>query len=484
MRAASAIRATDHTAELVDDGSASHGRYRTDLSRRDIRLGDADTTYWFLHRALGWDVVLQLVWVMNGPIAPDTLALLNRQLAAGRLHRRLIVPRMPGARPVWTNAYQAPALVVDHAEIDEAEADDWAAEEMATVRLDAEAGRCWRLRAIRCASGATVISLCALHLVADGRTLVTAAAAAMAATDRGAPAPAPPAGAAERRWSRFAHSLVSDARDAAAQVHAAAGGLARVAGSTLRGGAGVVEPVAANRAPIVERSPQARWARATASVPTSEWDRVAANAGGTANSLFIATVTGLLRSSGYAPVGDPIKVGIPVDRRDGEDDPRTNATAGVSIVLTDEPVPGGTLHTIRRACKQAFVALAAGQRPAIAHLQSMVWLIPPAWLVGMVTAGDGMPDAMVSNLGAVPAAAGQLDGATACRFVFRGMAQGVDPDLPYRFGDGVQSWLTRTDDRVTFAVFGCDEEYFDSDEHLRTLLDDELTAWGLVHEVW
>lgn len=484
MKAASAGRATDRDAAPVDAGSDDRGRDRIDLSRRDIRLGDADTTYWFLHRALGWDVVLQLVWVMDGPIATDTLALLNRHLAGGRLHRRLIVPWMPGARPVWTNAPQAPALVVDHLEIDEAEADGWAAEEMATVRLDAEAGRCWRLRAIRCASGATVISLCALHLVADGRTLVTAAAAAMAATDRGAPAPVLPAGAAARRWSRLTHSVVSDARDARDQVLAAAGGLARVAGSALRGGADVSQPAPTSRAPIVERSPHARWARATASVPTAEWDRAAAQAGGTANSLFIATVTGLLRSSGYAPVGDPIKVGIPVDRRDGDDDPRTNATAGVSIVLTDEPVPGGSLHTIRRACKQAFVALAAGRRPAIAHLQSMVWLVRPAWLVGMVTAGDGMPDAMVSNLGTVPAAVGRLEGATACRFVFRGMAQGVDPDLPYRFGDGVQSWLTRTDDRVTFAVFGCDEECFDSDENLRTLLDDELTAWGLVHEVW
>ncbi|MDY6810769.1 MAG: hypothetical protein SW127_17400 [Actinomycetota bacterium] len=114
----------------------------------------------------------------------------------------------------------------------------------------------------------------------------------------------------------------------------------------------------------------------------------------------------------------------------------------------------------------------------------MVWFVPPAWLVGLVTAGDGMPDAMVSNLGEIPDAVTRLGGRTARRCSFRGAAQGVDPDLPYRFGDGVQSWLLRTEDRITFSVFGCDEQCFDSDENLRTLLDDELTAWGLTHEVW
>ncbi|AZG45233.1 hypothetical protein [Gordonia insulae] len=458
-----------------------------DPARESVRLGDADATYWFLHRALGWSVVLQLVWTFDGPVSREALAEMNRGLTHGRLHRRLIASRVPAARPRWVDATGCPELRYDDEVIDDDSIDAWAADDMATVALDPESGRCWRLRAVRSGSGKTAVSLCALHLVVDGRTLVQAAAAAMG------PLPAQPAnpvrqpaGEGMRRWRTGHRGLMADLVDAGGQVFATGRGAVRAVRSVTSRDLAAVDAAPARplRAPMAERAPRAEWVRATAAVPSDVWDRVASAAEGTSNSLFVGVVAGLLRSSGYAPLGETIKVGIPVDQRSGDDDPRANATAGVAVMMTDDPTPGGDLAMIRRACKDAYARLTAGRRPAVAHLQPMVWMVPPAWLITAATAGTGMPDAMVSNIGDVPSQALRLDGFDAQRFAFRGMAQGVDPALPYRFGDGVQSWCVRTEETITLSVFGCDETAFRSDEHIRELLGAELSAWGLPYEYW
>ncbi|MEE4024260.1 hypothetical protein V1Y59_14335 [Gordonia sp. PKS22-38] len=458
---------------------------RAEAPEVPARLADEDATYWFLHRGLGWSVVLQLVWVFDGPVQTATLTAMNRALSRGVLHRHLIRAGIPGARPRWTPAASQPELGIDDRTISADRIDEWAADEMATVELDPESGRCWRMRVARCDSGDTAISLCALHLVADGRTMVRAAADAMARAGTADPDVYRRDGHDGPPRSRRRHR-VDDVIDAARQVGRAAAGIVRAINSSRQqddpAAPGALDrPV---RAPMAQRAPQARWARATAAVPAHDWDRVAAECGGTANSLYIAVVTGLLRSSGYAPLGDTVKVGVPVDIRSGADDTRANATAGVSIMLTDDPLPAGDLGPIRRAGKMAYQRLSDGRRPAMAHLYPLVWLLPANWVTKVVTAGSGMPDAVVSNLGDLPPMMLELDGCRARRSQFRGVAQGVDAAMPHRFGDGVQSWLVRTPDRVTFSVFGCDEERFESDERLRNLLEQELSAWSLPYEVW
>ena len=172
---------------------------------------------------------------------------------------------------------------------------------------------------------------------------------------------------------------------------------------------------------------------------------------------------------------------MPVDVRAAGDD-SSNATAGVSMMLTDDPTPGGSLTAIRGVCKDAFLSL-AGRRAEPGDLTALVWLLPSTWLIGAVSAGNGMPDAMVSNLGDIDERAVRLGSATARRTAFRGIAQGVDPALPYRFGDGVQAWLLRGHDEVTFCVAGFDESVF-GDGRLRRLLAQELADWQLTHDIW
>lgn len=457
------------------------------------RLADEDATYWFLRRAFGWSVVLQLVWTTDSPVSKEVLTEVNSALTSGRLHRRLVPPTVPGARPRWVRATGEPACRIDDDAVENSDIDRWAAEELASVELDAVEGGCWRLRATSRAGGGTVVSLCALHLAADGKTMVTAAAAALAAVSPNALSPNILTERALTSETGTASAIIADTIDATGRVLAAGRGALRAIGDVVAqhagfGGADTADagpvPTRPVRAPMADRSPKAVGSWATVTVPSDAWDAIAARHGGTANVLFVAVVAGLLRSSGYAPLGDTVKVGIPVDRRGDSDDDRANATAGVSVMLTDQPVPGGDLRSIRSACKAAYQRLESGHRSAVAHLYPLTWLLPPSWLVGVATSGTGMPDAMVSNLGVVPSAAMRWGDVDATRLAFRGNAQGVDAAQPYRFGDGAQAWALRTDTTFTFSVLGFDENSFGGASRLRDLLAAELAAWQLPNEIW
>ncbi|UPW11009.1 hypothetical protein M1C59_09370 [Gordonia terrae] len=473
-------------AERGVRGLATRVRAEGSAIRGD-RLTSEDAPFWFVTPALGWSVVLQLVWVFDEEVSIEALTAMNAALARGRLNRMLVVPDVRGARPRWVDAPDAPGLAADSQPVSETEIDEWATAEMSAVPLDAEGGRCWRLRSVPTADGGTVVSLCALHVVTDGRGMLAAATeAAEASAVPLDPASGPGAAAADEptlpsvSWRR---RRAGDVVDAGSQVVAVVAGLARAALEQRKAGGPEPDPRPA-RPPIAERSPAAEFTWATATVPAADFDRVAAEHDGTANTLFIAVVSGLLRSSGHAPLPNPIKVGVPVDRRESEADTRSNPIAGVSVYLTDEPVAGGDLGGIRSACKAAFVRLSEGRRAPHIHLRPLAWFLPPAVIVKIVSAGNGIPDAVISNLGDVPPAATVLGGRPARKIAFRGMAQGVDASAGQRFGDGVQSWLVRTRDQVTFTVLGCDESSFSSDAVVADLLDRELTAWGLPHEIW
>ncbi|MCK8613646.1 hypothetical protein [Gordonia sp. C13] len=451
------------------------------------RLATDDAPFWFATPALGWSVVLQLVWVFDEEVSLEAMTSMNAALARGRMHRMLVPSTVYGSRPSWVPAPDAPGLAVDSLPVPDAGVDAWATAEMSTVPLDAEGGRCWRLRCAPTESGGTVLSLSALHVVTDGRGMV--AAAAEAARESGVPvavaADRTPSSASSESSVPLRRRRLADAADAVAQAGAVVAGIVRAV-AERRKASGLEPDPRPERPPLAERFPAAKFTWATASIPAGDWDRVATEHGGTPNTLFIAVVSGLLRSSGRSPLGTPIKVGVPVDRRAGEEDNRTNAIAGVSVYLTDEPVPGGDLTGVRAACKAAFVRLSEGRRAPHIHLRPLAWFLPPSVLIKLVGggAGKGMPDAVISNIGEVTPEATVVGGRTARRMVLRGTTQGVDPAAGHRFGDGVQSWLVRTPQQVSFTVLGLDDEAFGSDAVLRDLLTRELTEWELPHDIW
>ena len=67
---------------------------------------------------------------------------------------------------------------------------------------------------------------------------------------------------------------------------------------------------------------------------------------------------------------------------------------------------------------------------------------------------------------------------------FRGDAQAVVPDLPYRFGDGLQSWVLQAGAETTLSVAAFDESAVPDAGVLHRVLSEELTAWGLPHRLW
>ena len=450
---------------------------RTPNAAAPPRLGDEDSTYWLLHRGLGWSVVLQLVWEIPGTLDAADVNAFARRLSSGSLHRRVVSSRVPGARPSWVSAAGVVEPVIETPLVPSRDTHGWATDVLARVDLDAEAGRCWQVHSATTDSGDTVVSLCALHLVTDGRGLMTAALRALG--------PEPDESSSRSSaCALHAPTVVDNGLDTLRQVRAATAGIVRVVRSRRDAGVTAGDPRPARSTPAA-RAPSAipRWA--TVTVSAREFDAVATRHGGTPNTLFIAIVTGLLRSAGYAPLGVPVKAGVPVDVRRGADDDRANATAGVSVLLADDPVTRGDHSRIRQACKDAYTRLSRGARTSTAHLAPLVWLLPTRLVVSAAAAGSGMPDAVVSNLGDVDDAILDVGNRRARRLAFRGMAQGVDPGGAHRFGDGVQSWLVRTSTHVTFSVLAFDESVFPDENVVRATLVDELAGWGLTtSEIW
>ncbi|MGU3431568.1 hypothetical protein ACNHUS_01010 [Actinomycetes bacterium M1A6_2h] len=441
------------------------------------RLQDQDFTYWFLKEAFGWSVVLQLAWSFDTAPPLSAVERMNDALADGPLNRRIVRSRVPLARPRWVRSARRPTLLVDQDAIEPSTEHDWAALDLATTNLDAESGTPWRLRGVATTTGGFVLSLTCLHLVADGQSLTAAAQAAMSAEpyDRADP-------------TADDASVADDVADAAAQVFGAVTGVGRtavtLATSLVGGGGSPPTPSVPPRTPMAARAPMAAGAQAVVSVDAADWQRAAETHGGTSNSLFVAVVAGALWASGYATDGSAVKVGIPMSlRRDGDD--RANATGGVSVVLRERIRPATDLTEIRRLCKEAFTALSQGRRPAMIHLQRLLQVLPVSVVTSIVMSGEsGMPDVMVSNLGAFEDSVVTLAGTRAEFVSFRGMAQGVDRTRPHRFGDGLQSWLLEADGTVTFAVLAFDEEHVPDAHRLRELLSAELTGWNVPHRFW
>ncbi|MGJ0119136.1 hypothetical protein ACQ7HM_08015 [Williamsia sp. MIQD14] len=451
------------------------------------RLHGQDFTYWFMHRAFGWSVVLQLVWTFPRAIPLDDLNAVNAALGAGPLNRRVTRASVVTARPRWGHAPAVPDVICDTHPVATASVEAWAAEELDTVPLDPEHGATYRLRAVPTEDGGCVVSLTALHLVTDGKGLVTAAAEALAGRATPDTLGVDP--------GRSARTLVADAADAVHTIVSAGTGMLAAAGTLThraiagRSGAGGSPPVAGSegrrrpRTPIRDRSPRAHTTWAIVSVSASEFAAAADRHGGTVNSLFIAVIAGALRSASPTAPGDHLKVGVPVDQR-GADDDRANATAGVSVLVPDSLRAGTDLGPLRQDCKRAYSALTAGERAMIVHLQPALRLLPLSLVVAAVTSGDGMPDVMTSNIGSYPDDVATLAGVRATGMAFRGDAIGVDPGEPHRFGDGLQAWLLQTGDTVTVSVAAFDETAFADGDALRSGLAAELDGWGVVHRIW
>ena len=450
-----------------------------------LRVTGPDEAYLLAQDLFGIGSPIQYLWVFDDDPGSDAVDELREGLARGSLHRMVLRNRVPAARHRWVRSPQAAAGHDDDVITDDAIA-AWADHRVRDSGVEPVSGRGWRLDSATTSEGRRVVSLVVSHMVADGHGLFTALEAALSKS---------PALLHDSTEVRGRGALRDDVADAVAQLRAA-GRSARVLARAAR------EQRRAQRAAPPTPRPRRDVDASPVEVPVSvgytagpdttlaivdvdrdAWARCARTHGGTSNSLFTALLAGIVGRSGL-PVDDEIRVCIAVSTRDGDTDQRANASGGVWIRLSNPLDPGDSLEGIRALSKTAFGEYAANRQDQVAdNLQPIVRLLPRRIIASMMRSVPG-PDTTVSNLGRVPDGVLRLGESTASGFAVRALASGIPVQDRRDRGPAVAAWAVEYDSRVTLTFFGIHPDHFGDTEALRTMIDDELSAWGLEHRFW
>jgi len=431
---------------------------------RTARLGVVDEIFLRGHRGLGTPNVLQGLWRTADRVDPDLLLRLHDALRTGDLGRRVVRPRVPGARPFWRPNRRAHPLALSTAPLSAAHALTWADEQGAD--LDPEFGPAWRLSATPVDDGGTIIALTCSHVIADARGLIFAASRALAGLeshDGGAPGDE----------TRESVEVVSEWRDAARQWSIILGGTLRALCGRIR------RPAPAPRGPV----PNIERARPDEPVPVfsvvarcdaAAWDRVADEHGGTANSLFIHLVAAILRTAGaeHGFEWSGIEASLPVDTRD---EPRVaNDIAMTSVVVEATDTPA-TLRAKARASYERRMSSPAGMPEEILQVVG-------DRMAHRMAAGAGERDVLCSNIGDLP---GELSsfGPHRCLGV---AARAIHPGLTARTRPRTRlsGYLCRIGADYTLCLVALDPPGIDSPESLAEAAGRAATDLGLTLSFW
>ncbi|TYL46270.1 hypothetical protein FXB39_14030 [Nocardioides sp. BGMRC 2183] len=444
---------------------------------RANRLTYDDDLFLRARRVLGMPVINQILWRFPGEVATDRIEAFHRGLAASPWNRLAVPGRVPGARPRWVRGVPS-ALRVETEPVPDHAVLEWG-EGRASVQLDPVLGPTWEMTIARTVGGETLLSVVAGHEVCDGGSvLATIIAAAEGDPQRVLPVD----GAQVRRRD--------DLRDALHLGREALRGLGRV----RRSPAPVTDPevLTSERqaAQPARGGPGAQPYRPASIAVTSEaaaWHRIAAEHGGSANTLLIALVVEVLTTARRVPPGASLKVALPVDTR-GADDLRSNATTGVSIVVDTDNVDGvgrvQDLARIRARSKEAFAGLAAGTRvDPLEPLKPLVQLLPDP-LVRRLAGGSAVPLCLCSNLGRLPAAFQAPLGVPASAVLMRSVTQNVTPDLMRSRRGGITAWWNEHGPDVTLGLLGMDPDHWPDAATLRQDVATVYRRWGLEPRFW
>lgn len=381
----------------------------------------------------------------------DAVTELRLALARGPLNRAVSRTRVPAARDRWVRS--AVSVIPTRTEhIADDEVSDWLDRRLRTARLDPAEGSAWRLDDAVTGDGRRVVSLLVSHMVTDGQGVYRALDAAAA----GLAAELPPAGSA-----RGVRAVRDDLTDAARQLGAAARAVRIVAAGRRADchSARKRRPRRCGRCPrtlttaLIQTAPTPPSRSSTSTA--GPWHRRAQEYGGTANSLFVAVLAGIVTRAGV-PVGEGrdalTKVCIAVSRRGDESDDRANASGRVWIRVPGEVEPRMDLSVIRSQSKKAFIEYAeSGADRTADNLQAIVRLLPGTLIGKMMRAIPG-PDTTVSNLGVAPETALTIGGSVAERFSIRAIMLGVPPSARRKQGPAIAAWAVEYHDRITLSV--------------------------------
>lgn len=418
------------------------------------RLTVVDEIFLRTHRGMGTPIALQGLWRTTDAMEPALLQAIHDRLRRGRLGRRVVNPRVPGARRAWQPNTGAHALDLlpnatgtseagwpttpispdDGDELTSSSAGPltedailpWA-DDLGTD-LDPEYTPGWRLSAARLDDGGTVVAVTCSHALADARGLIHALTVAL--DSLGAAEPIHTSPATEQDLPSCGNGFrttSSDWADARAQWTTIISGTAHA----LR--RGIPRPPATS---TPDTSTDRTIHSTLRTFDADHWDTTAAAADGTANSLFIHLIANILWHNGFP--NPTIIASLPVDTRD---EPRVDndlAMTEIAIHRTDSPA------TIRDMAKAAYQRRMSS--PASLP-EEILQVIPDRWAYTL-SKGAGERDILCSNIGPLPEAVRRVGPHNCTRVA----ARAIHPDITTFPRTRLAGYLSHLGDTYTLAL--------------------------------
>ncbi|MGW5387674.1 hypothetical protein [Nocardia sp. NPDC003963] len=412
------------------------------------RLSVVDEIFLRTHQGLGTPIALQGLWRTGAAVDTAVLTGLSEALRTGPLARRVVRPRIPGARSRWQHNEHAYPLDLYSSALAPAEIASWA--DTRGNHLDPEHGPGWRLSAAPLTGGGTVVALTCSHVLTDARGLIIAVELALRELDPGAKADtvrtgdgpiAGPAGARDSDWAdaariwatvavggmhaaaariprRVRQPLSAKAAGTGSSAVRATGGDARAQPTPSTSGRPVTEPdprlppteppTTAGPAALPRIAPPAARTGNTEPprsgngrisepavilrCPAPDWERIAGGYGGTANSLFIWFVANTLWGAGFA--GAEIAASLPVDTRH---EPRIDNDLAMTEITVTPPDGPAEIRAKSRAAYERRISSPGGLPEEFLHLV-------PDRVAHRLSRGAGERDVLCSNIGRIPPA--------------------------------------------------------------------------------
>ncbi|MGW0636078.1 hypothetical protein [Nocardia salmonicida] len=437
------------------------------------RLTVVDEIFLRTHRGMGTPIALQGLWRTTDAMEPALLQAIHDRLRRGRLGRRVVDPRVPGARRAWQPNTRAHALDLlpnatgtsesgwpttpispDSADgsarpivgpLTENAILPWA--DALGSDLDPEYTPGWRLSAARLDDGGTVVAVTCSHALADARGLIhaiTVALDSLGAADQDLPS-----------GGKGVRTTPSDWADARTQWTTIISGTAHA----LRRG------IPRSPATGIPDTATDRAVHSTLlTFDADHWDATAAAADGTANSLFIHLIANILWHKGFS--NPTIIASLPVDTRD---EPRVDndlAMTEIAIGRTDSPA------TIRDKAKTAYQR----RMSSPASLPEEILQVIPDRLAYTLSKGAGERDILCSNIGPLPEAVRKVGPHNCTRVA----ARAIHPDITTFPRTRLAGYLSHLGDTYTLALVSLAE----NNDALPDAIDKACAAAGLHPHSW
>lgn len=405
------------------------------------RLSVVDEIFLYRHRGLGLPTVMQGLWRTDDTVGAPLLISLHDALSQGPLGRRVVQPRVPGARPRFEPStvsyplrYSPEALAADGIL-------PWA-DAQTEIDVDPAHAPGWSLSAANTAAGGTAVSLVCSHVLTDARGLITAVTDALAG-----------------RVQRPSDDRASDLRDALRLVGRVGKGLRHV--HRRRGTDDTPPPRPVRKPPRT----------ALIDVDADAWDSAAEAGHGTANSLFLAIVGGIARRAGIAY---PLRIAVPVDTRDTGSD--SNHVTMTSVVLDSDDTPA----TIRTKATRAY---RKPRESAPYGIPDEILQLVPDRLAARLAKGAGERDLLCSNIGRAPQSLDTFGPHPTAGLAMRAMHPGLAA-APAESSTRLSAYLSRQSTRYTLALVALDEDHFPDRSSLRAYTEAEFADRGLTPQHW